>query len=201
MTPLRRRVVALTRCVTALIALAAIQSSASAQSPPRFSLLRWPTVLGPQRADPAVVLADFNADGRADILVSDTTRRSGAPVHQFNVILNRGDDTFALPVTTEIPGAAPGYAALGVGDLNGDGAADVVTSRLLPPGGGMNANVSVVLGRPSGALVDRFDYCASPVFASSRARAASTTRPAGTASRRARSCSSSSRSRHRRRRR
>ncbi|MBX3359267.1 MAG: VCBS repeat-containing protein [Phycisphaeraceae bacterium] len=119
-----------------------------------FAPLGSPRVLGMDRRGPIAVLADFNTDGRADLLVSDTTTVNGADRHQFSVYLNRSGGEFA-PAFKSSPVGSRGldYAALAVGDFNEDGTADVVTSRAFPEGGGAYENMTILIGTPEGRLV------------------------------------------------
>jgi hypothetical protein len=76
-------------------------------------------------AAPQVAVADFNSDGRPDLLVSGTR---GAGRRGLTLLPGNGDGTFgaAVPVTG-VPG---NIASLDTGDFNGDGRVDlVVTTR------------------------------------------------------------------------
>jgi hypothetical protein len=84
-------------------------------------------------------IADFNGDGRQDIVVA-------GPLNVLSVLLGNGDGTFQAPVTTPI--ATPA-TWLSVGDLNGDGKADVLTQE---SGGNF-----VYLGTSSGRLAAGID--------------------------------------------
>ena len=80
-------------------------------------------IVSPLHTDPInnqdlIVAADFNGDGRIDLLVLE------AYGDGFEVLLGNGDGTFQTPVVTVLTG---GFS-LAVGDFNGDGKADVVTS-------------------------------------------------------------------------
>lgn len=87
-----------------------------------------------------LVLVDFNKDGRLDIVTS-----GGGFV---SVLLGNGDGTF--PFTgTDFPVASGTFIpSLAVGDLNGDGALDVVA----PDTGGRTLNV--FLGKGDGTLLE-----------------------------------------------
>ena len=68
----------------------------------------------------SLVSADFNGDGIPDLAVS-TNNPSGVP-GTLNVLVGKGDGTFAAPLTTQ----CFTYPTLVVGDFNGDGIADLV---------------------------------------------------------------------------
>jgi uncharacterized protein (TIGR03437 family) len=74
-----------------------------------------------------VTIADFNGDGKPDLAVAGTSTGG------FAILLGMGDGSFAqsFAVAGCAPnmacGGAPGYP-LGVGDFNGDGNLDIITS-------------------------------------------------------------------------
>ena len=70
-----------------------------------------------------MVTADFNGDQKADVALTQNTGGGG----EVAVLLNRGDGTFPTTVVYETGGQAA--TPLAVGDLNGDGALDLVTSH------------------------------------------------------------------------
>jgi len=100
----------------------------------------------------SVAVGDFNRDGHLDLAVTEyytpTTGQVGFR-RSVAVLLGRGDGTFAPPV--EYP-TGPGPIKVVVGDLNGDGNPDLVTSDL-----GSNS-VSVLLGRGDGTFAPNSDY-------------------------------------------
>ncbi len=106
------------------------------------------------RGPSAVRQGDLNGDGNLDIIVSSSVSTNN--VDTVTVLLGRGDGTFAAKVEygTE---ASPNSVALG--DLNGDGWLDVVTSNFgdSPHPGG----VSLLLGKGDGTFATKLDYLAA----------------------------------------
>lgn len=98
-------------------------------------------------------LADFNGDGKPDILAV-----GGSTIY---VLLNNGDGTFAAPVSTAINTSAPG--AIAVGDFNGDGKADISVPVAAPQNG--YSAVSILLGNGDGTFqppTNSTDYVPTP---------------------------------------
>ncbi len=91
----------------------------------------------------AVAFADFNGDGKTDIVTADCTSNT------VSVLLGKGNGAFSAPVT---------YAAgnqsrfVAVGDFNGDGKIDLVTANYL------GSTVSILLGNGDGTFQAHVDY-------------------------------------------
>jgi hypothetical protein len=102
-----------------------------------------PLVFGPGVAPRAVAVADFNGDGRPDIVTAGS--------NSVSVLLGNGDGTFQTAVNYLV-GRGPGGVA--VGDFNGDGSLDLAVANfssgdnsvLLNSGGGNSPG-----GRPGGS--------------------------------------------------
>jgi hypothetical protein len=73
-----------------------------------------------------VCAADVNGDGNPDLIVASFVNDTSTPVGQVEVLINKGNGTFAAPVVYTIPGAYP--RAIYPGDFNGDGHIDLAVA-------------------------------------------------------------------------
>jgi hypothetical protein len=87
----------------------------------------------------SVRIADFNHDGKADLVLS------GTGADKVTLFLGNGDGTFRPG--TDFPSSRLG-TGLAVADVNGDGQLDIVAAGLDP------SSVSVLLGRGDGTFTD-----------------------------------------------
>jgi autotransporter-associated beta strand protein len=96
----------------------------------------------------AVALGDFNGDGILDLAVTDNSNLTGT----LDILLGNGDGTFQAPVSYSVDYYPKDVL---VGDVNGDGAADlVVYSQELNFQGG----VSILYGNGDGTFQDAVNY-------------------------------------------
>jgi len=90
-----------------------------------------------------IAIADFNGDGKADLAYTFVDISSALVEAHLDVALGNGDGTFADPTQYLIADAQ----SLAVGDVNGDGFPDIVTS-----------GISILYGDGTGAFPRRLDY-------------------------------------------
>src|SRR5580658_2805629 len=91
----------------------------------------------------ASVLGDFNGDTKPDVAAIVNNGSLGSPAYAISMIAGNGDGTFQPAVLT--PLAITQFEPIFVGDVNGDGFADIVILQQGPP-----ATVQVWLGDSNG---------------------------------------------------
>lgn len=96
----------------------------------------------------AIATADFDADGRLDLVIANTTS------NYLSLLMGHGDGSFAAPVTIPIggdPNTAIGRpASVVTGDIDHDGAQDVIA--------GFSGTVAVILGNGDGSFGPRTSF-------------------------------------------
>lgn len=113
-------------------------------SPPR-SYSTQVGVANPRR----VIAADVNADMLTDLVVSNSDMSMAG---YFSVLLGRGDGTFLAPINTAAD--SPALDIFDVGDVDGDGFADVVFA----PSQGMIDGIRILRGDGFGGLQNALKF-------------------------------------------
>lgn len=107
----------------------------------------YPAVLAPGQLAEAVAIGDVNSDGINDLVMTSQIQRPGRVDSALFILAGRADGTLAEPVQVGPAPIVAGYAtAVAIGDVNGDGRADVVV-------GGDFGGVQVLLQSPTGGLL------------------------------------------------
>ena len=88
-----------------------------------------------------ITVGDLNGDGNPDVVTGDST---GSSPRNVNVLLGKGDGTFAAPVRYSTGGSGEGQIALG--DFNGDGKLDIAVVNQA------DSTISLLLGNGDGTF-------------------------------------------------
>ena len=126
----------------------------------------------------AIALADFDRDGKLDLLVASSKFTSSgqnpnqnATSNHLSLYLGKGDGTFGAPTEYELPETGSGSTMdIAVGDLNGDGKLDivVVTSGASTTTAGVGFyDVLALLGDGTGFFEDPVNVFADVIRGSS----------------------------------
>jgi hypothetical protein len=114
------------------------------------------STLSPFLGPAGLATADFNGDGKLDVLVANNGSNN------VNVLLGKGDGTFQPPATYAT-GSFP--SAVTAADFNGDGKLDVAVGN----SNGNNSSISILLGNGDGTFQAAVSYnvpcCPSSVTA------------------------------------
>lgn len=102
-----------------------------------------------------IVVADFNGDGKADVVMASGCSESVIPGNHcpdgsLDVLLGNGDGTFQGPVIVSSPFGGPGLYSAGVADFNGDGVPDLFDSEACVAGPPTVCGTAVFLGKGDG---------------------------------------------------
>ncbi len=106
----------------------------------------------------SVVLGDVNGDGKLDVIVSNTcASNSDCSNGSVSVLLGNGDGTLQSAVSYNSGGENTQYAVLG--DVNGDGKADVVVANNCASNSNCSSgSMSVLLGNGDGTFQMAVSY-------------------------------------------
>ncbi len=99
----------------------------------------------------SVATADFNQDGKADIVTSVVTCGQNGCSNFVNVFFGSGKGWFEPPKNYPV---VSGASAIAVGDVNGDGVNDLVTVAEWGP----SPDTGVLLGKPDGTFAASKSY-------------------------------------------
>jgi hypothetical protein len=113
----------------------------------------------------ATVAADYNHDGKRDIVAATYTTNSDNPTVMIDILPGNGDGTFGPPqISYQEPNNSATNGWLGVGDFDGDGNMDVAFESAINCELGSNdcqASVHVLYGTANGGFTDSTPYTTS----------------------------------------
>jgi hypothetical protein len=111
----------------------------------------------------SVAVADFNADGKDDVVVADFCADSVSCAQMgpssVSVLLGNGDGTFRAHVDYL---TAVGSTSVAIGDFNNDGKKDVAVANICSDSSCVASSVSILLGKSDGTFQPHVDYATGP---------------------------------------
>ena len=110
------------------------------------SVVQYPT----NQVAQFVSIADVNGDGDPDIVVASYVNDIVTPVGVIEVLMGKGDGTFAAAVDYTIPGAYP--RAIYPGDFNGDGHVDVAVAVTTTDSNNITLGLAIFMNNRDGTL-------------------------------------------------
>ena len=114
----------------------------------------------------SVSVGDFNGDGKADLVVANQCPQSKCNSGSVTVLLGNGDGTFQTK-QSYASGGYEGYS-VAVGDVNGDGNADLIVANGCQSANQCgNGEIGVLLGNGDGTFQAAKSYSSGGVVASS----------------------------------
>jgi Bacterial Ig-like domain (group 3)/FG-GAP-like repeat len=114
----------------------------------------------------SVAAGDFNGDGKADLVVANQCPQSKCNSGSVTVLVGNGDGTFQTK-QSYASGGYEGYS-VAVGDVNGDGNADLIVANGCQSANQCgNGEIGVLLGNGDGTFQSAKSYSSGGVVASS----------------------------------
>lgn len=108
----------------------------------------------------SVVVGDLNADGKADLVLTDAAGESNGD-GSVAVLLGNGDGTFQPAVLYDSGGIEPGWLA--IADVNGDGIPDLIVANSFASGNDAVGSVGVLFGNGNGTFQPVVTYAAGGI--------------------------------------